>query len=248
MEVLIFVILAVVILVIVGVVQGGEIARVEQELRGEFPGAKVYVSTADRSFLVVDFAQKQVVVGLKKPRGTFLAQEEPYRAQIAFARIIKVEVVSDDTQIASTNRGSQALGATAGALVLGGLGAVIGGLSGSSTTLSGTRRLSLRVTVDDTSKPLHEVTFFETQSKKGGRRGQLLFDQSAKRIAEFGAHLDAAVRRTENTDPNSDTESLSSPSSMNTISKEIGELWKLKESGALTDEEFETQKARLLKG
>ncbi len=248
MEILVLGFVALVIFFVVAIVRGTEIGKFTLGLEKEFPGAKVYVSHHDTSFLVVDFKHTRIVVGLQKRRGSVLAEDEPYRAAIPFTGIVKIEVLSDNTQVASTNRGSQALGAAAGALALGGIGAVIGGLSGSSTTSSGIKRMSLRITVEDTKKPVHEVTFYETPSKKGGRRGEMFFDQAVKQIAEFGAHLDVAIRQTQHATSAPAQESTSPPSSQGMLSKEIGELWKLKELGALTEEEFKAQKVRLIGG
>ena len=155
--------------------------------------------------------------------------------------------MSDGTQVASTNRGSQALGAAVGALAFGGIGAIIGGLSASSTSRSGTRRLSIQVTIDDPVKPLHEVTFYQTNRKKGGMRGEIFFDTSAQLVAEFAAHLDGAIRKgSEQKSANAVT--LKHLTSEKTIAYQIRELWILKEAGALTLDEFNSEKYKLLNG
>jgi len=248
LEVLIFIVIAVVVIaVIAGISQGQKVKELRTELEEEFPGAKVHVSHDDNSFLVVDFATDQLVVGLQKARGTILAQEQPYRSEITFSGIVKAEVLKDGAQVASTNRGSQALGAAVGAIAFGGVGAIIGGLSGSSTSLSRTKRLSIQITIDDASKPIHEVTFYETDRKKGGKRGEIFFDQGAQQVVEFAAHIEAAMRK-------ANKEKLEATQPMNTLkldkslADQIGELWQLKEAGALTQEEFEIQKAKLMNG
>lgn len=236
-EIIIFVILFVVVIAVAGAVAGAitdtPFRRFRSKLENEFPGTKVHVSHDDHSFLVVDFSNEQIIVGLRKPRGTILAQEKPYRSRYPFSAIVKAEVLRDGTQVASTNRGSQAIGAAVGAVAFGGIGAIIGGLSGSSTSVSGTKRLSIQITVDDSTKPIHEVTFYETKSKKGGKRGDMLFDQGAQQIVEFGAHIEAAIRQSDK---------------VQSLADQIGDLWKLKEVGALTQEEFDAQKARLMNG
>ncbi len=174
-------------------------------------------------------------------------QEQPYRIEFPFSAIVKVDILRDGTQVASTNRGSQALGAAVGAVAFGGVGAVIGALSGSSTSSSGTKKLSLQITVNDSNKPIHEVTFYETDRKKGGKRGEMFFDQGAQQIAEFSAHLETAIRKPEKASSAIITNDLSSHEENGTLADQIGKLWQLKEAGALTEEEFITQKARLMK-
>ncbi|MBD3822851.1 MAG: hypothetical protein IE914_11435 [Thiotrichales bacterium] len=220
--------------------------KLRTELVAEFPEAKIHVSDSDDSFLVVDFSTERVVVGLRKVRGTILAQEQPYRTEMSFSGIIKAEILKDGTLVASTNRGSQALGAAIGAVAFGGAGAIIGALSGSSTSSSGVKRLSIQVTLDDTSKPVHEVTFYETKRKKGGKRGEVFFDQGAKRVVEFAAHIESAIRKA--SPGTSQTNHVSrGGSSEKSISDQIGELWRLKEVGALTQDEFEAEKAKIIK-
>lgn len=240
--IILFAIVVVVIAVVIGVAQGQRINDLHSGLEAEFPGARIHVSYNDSSFLVVDFATDQIVAGLDKPRGTVLAQEQPYRSVVAFSDIVKAEIIRDGTQVASTNRGSQVLGAAVGAVAFGGVGAIIGGLSGSSTSVSGAKRLSVRITVEDADKPLHEVTFYETDRKKGGRRGDMLFDQGAQQVAEFAAHIEAAMRQADAAAPES------APPPGDSVAGQISALWQLKEAGALTAQEFETQKARLLNG
>jgi hypothetical protein len=245
--IIIFVIAVVVIAVVVGISQGQKVNELRTDLEKEFPEAKVHVSHDDSSFLVVDFATDQLVVGLQKVRGTLLAQEQPYRSEIPFSGIVKAEVLKDGTQVASTNRGSQAVGAAVGAVAFGGVGAIIGGLSGSSTTSSGAKRLSIQITVDDASKPIHEVTFYETQRKKGGKRGEMFFDQGAQQVAAFSAHVEAAMRKSDK-DKFEATQVTNASKLDKSLADQIGELWHLKEAGALSQDEFETQKAKLIDG
>ena len=253
MEVLALCIALLVVLVIVGIVRITQVVEFTNDLKKQFPEAKVYVSQCDSSFLAVDFRQEQIVVGLHSHRGTALAREEPYQIVVPFRDIVKAEVLNDGTQVTSTNRGGQVLGVAVGTLALGGVGAVIGGLSGSSTTVDGSRRMSLRITVEDINRPTHDVTFFESTSKKGGSRGQLLFDEAETQIVQFAAHLDTAIRQAEQDLINrtgvavseSDA-SLSLPSTA-TLAREIGDLWKLRQEGALTEDEFRTQKAKLMR-
>ena len=246
MEVIIFVFIAgFVILLIHSISIGRKVNEFHTELKKKFPGAKIHISAYDQSFLVVDFETDQIVVGVKKVRGTLLTQERPYRSRVPFSGIIKAEVLRDGTQVASTNRGSQALGAAIGAVAFGGVGAIIGGLSGSLTSSSGTKRLSIQITVDNASKPIHEVTFYETKRKEGGKRGEIFFDNGAKLVAEFAAYIEAAMRKAGKEEPQA-TLATTASKFEKSLADQVGELWKLKEAGALTQEEFETQKSKLM--
>ena len=225
-----------------GTIRYSRSCNFEEKLRKQFPRSKIHVSHPsyfypnDTSFLVVDFEQKQIAVGLQKARRS--PPEDPYRLSIAFSDIVQAEIVRDGTQIATTNRGSQILGTAVGAVALGGVGAVIGGLSASQTTLNGAKRIAIRITVDNTKKPVHEVTFYKSKDKKGGRQGELLFDKAVQKAMEFGAYLDSAIREAEKEQPEN-SQSVD-------VSEQLSRLWQLKQEGALTQEEFEKQKAKLL--
>ena len=219
-----------------------------QNLKKEFPRAKTHISDFDTSFLIIDFERKKIVVGIQKTRKNPL--ERPYKMSFAFSDIMKAEMVSDSTQVAitKTNRGSQLLGAAAGAIALGGVGAVIGGLSASSTstTLNGAKRVAIRITVDNSNKPIHDVTFYASKDKKGGKQGEKLFDRTVQKALEFGAYLDSAIRESEKEQDKHPENNQPENNQVSDVSEQISRLWQLKQEGALTQEEFEKQKAKLL--
>lgn len=204
----------------------------EKTLKQEFPNVKTFVSKYDHSFLVVDFASERVIVGIeKKPR-----------TDLPFSAIVEVETLKDGLQTSSTNRGSQVLGAAVGGVALGGVGAIIGGLSGSKTSVSGTKRLSIRITVDDLEKPIHELVFYEDFTNKGGQVANFTAQEESKKMAEFVALLNTAIRKADE----SRQDAIPQQKKPETMTEQISELWKLKEAGALTKKEFDVQKARLI--
>ncbi|MFG6565859.1 hypothetical protein ACGYLI_16705 [Sulfitobacter sp. 1A13421] len=158
--------------------------------------------------------------------------------------IIKAEVIQDGTQIAKTNRGSQAVGVAVGAIALGGVGALIGGLSGSSTTRSGIKKLSLRFTVDSTDEPSHEFTFYESPKSGGTQSGDSLLKDQSKLLAKFAGYLETAIRRAE--EGRAPAPVVPLPLQDKSVGDQIADLWKLKELGALTQSEFDSQKAKLI--
>ncbi|MCA8835205.1 MAG: hypothetical protein K8953_08985, partial [Proteobacteria bacterium] len=204
----------------------------EAELRKEFPDTKLHVSKDDHSFIVVNFATQQIILGMG----------DTSRTDLPFSSIIQVETLKDGLQTSSTNRGSQVLGAAVGGVALGGVGAIIGGLSGSKTSVSGTKRLSIRITVDDKEKPIHEVLFYLDSTNKGGQLSDIIAQQTAKTMAEFVALLNTAIRESDE----SKQKSIPQEKQPETMTEQISELWKLKEAGALTKKEFDVQKARLI--
>lgn len=82
---------------------------------------------------------------------------------LPFSAIVGVEVVKDGVSLASTDRGSQVLGAAAGDLLLGPLGLLVGGMTGSTTIRPRITDLALKVTIDDWNHPVHRIGFFHSR-------------------------------------------------------------------------------------
>jgi hypothetical protein len=207
-----------------------------KSLQDKYPMAKIYFSLWDKKYLVVDFPNEKMVIGR---RGV----EQP-SVDVEFSSIVSAEILQDGVQVAKTNRASQALGVAMGGVLLGGVGAIVGGLSASTTATSGTQRMSLRITVDDADEPIHEIVFFDIGGGKSLGRGDNLYDNLYRDITLFAAHIERAIRLTADTNPkNTLIEVGSRPSA---LSDQIRDLWQLKETGALTQEEFDSQKLRLM--
>jgi hypothetical protein len=89
--------------------------------------------------------------------------------KVSFSSLVSVEVVEDGTTINKTNRGNQLVGMAVGGTLLGGAGALIGGLSGSATSRQMIRKVSLHVITDSPSVPFIELRIFHDQAvQKGG--------------------------------------------------------------------------------
>lgn len=81
---------------------------------------------------------------------------------IPFKDIISSEIIKDDVSITKTSRGSQIGGALVGAAIAGGLGALIGGLSGTKVSHNEVKKLQLQITVDDLINPVYIITFLNS--------------------------------------------------------------------------------------
>ena len=86
-------------------------------------------SNVDFSYISIDFGEEKITLG--KAANDSIRHDD-YESSYKFAQIAQVELISNEAVITSTNRGSQLLGAAVGGVAFGGLGAVVGGLSGSS--------------------------------------------------------------------------------------------------------------------
>jgi hypothetical protein len=198
-------------------------AALQQRCRGD-----LFISPYDGAVVGVDFSVKKVWLGsLSRPMET------------PFADLSAVELAADNATLTTTNRGSQAIGVIAGGLALGGVGALIGGLSGSTRTRQRLYELVLKVTIDDPRDPVRRIVLFRADNTKGidPRRSEMkvVFDGADR----LHAHLVNAMRQVQ-------TGKASKPSNRQTSPSGLKELWSLRQAGALTDAEYESEKAKLL--
>ena len=122
-----------------------------------FNPADVYVSATNGAGIAIDRERKEVM----------LADRQGIR-RFGIKSIVGCEVLQDDVQLAYTNRGSQIAGVAAGGVLLGGVGAVIGGLSGSRRSVNNVFKVVLRITTDDFDKPHHDIVLVDWGFSKNG--------------------------------------------------------------------------------
>lgn len=189
-----------------------------------------YVSSFDGSYLALSFGSSTLIVG-----------NATYQRSYSFSKIISVEVVKDGATATATNRGSQIAGAALGGAVFGGIGAMVGGLSGSTTSRERIRELSIRVTVDDPAFPVHKLLFFLWEVNKKGVDPSGMVKPLVEECEKAFAQLANALRRAQ--------ASLPIPPAIergSSAADEIRMLWELKEKGAISSSEFERQKELIL--
>lgn len=75
---------------------------------------------------------------------------------IGFKDLMACEIVEDGVSFTKTSRSSQAGGALVGGILLGGAGAIIGGLSGKKKTTQELQSISLRLTINDLNDPVFD--------------------------------------------------------------------------------------------
>lgn len=109
--------------------------------------------------------------------------------------ILAVEIVEDGTTLTSTNRGSQILGAAVGGVAFGALGAVVGGLSASSTSSDKTRRLELKVVVNDVTQPVRLIPFIAVPYGNGILKSSEEYRTSREKAFHWHALLSHVIKQ-----------------------------------------------------
>ena len=134
------------------------------------------------------------------------------------------------------------MGAAVGAVLLGPFGLLLGGLSGSKRQKERVNELSLKVILADHNAPVHRVIFFKLGGNGLDAKDRKL-KEPADRIERFHAVLENAIRESSfNSSPLKSENLLPSVSSTD----EIAKLWQLREAGALTADEYASQKRSIL--
>lgn len=158
---------------------------------------------------------------------------------IRYGDIIESEIIAGGATITKTSRTSQLAGAAVGGLLLGGIGAVIGGVSGTKVTSQDVKDVWLKLLISDTSNPVHLIDFIEgvgvdrTVPKVALQEAQKWHDLISVIIKE-------AEKKAES---NSEVQPITVTSS---IAEQFSQLSELHKTGALTDDEFTNVKNKVL--
>lgn len=84
--------------------------------------------------------------------------------RFSFEKIISSEIAEDSATVTKTDRGDQLVGVTIGGLVAGPAGAIIGGLSGATTSREKVKRVEVVLYLDDMKTPVLHIPFLELPS------------------------------------------------------------------------------------
>lgn len=174
---------------------------------------------------------------------------------VDYKDVVSVELFVDQKSISKTDRMSQLGGAIAGNLLLGGVGTLIGGLSGKTETNQQSKRIELRLSVNDTVAPLHDVVFMDLAMEGGKAYG----DKAMQIARHWNGIIEAVMKQAvneERRESNSSkganiqisTASVEPPKviAQTSIADELKKLADLHSSGSLTSEEFKQLKVNLL--
>lgn len=153
----------------------------------------------------------------------------------SFDDILRSEILKDGITINKTDRGSQIGGALIGGAIAGGVGAVIGGLGGSSESTSVTNKLELQIAINNIEKSSYKIYFLAPHDT-----GLTLKGDEEEKLYHWHNLLSLIINKSNHNEvPKTDITNVS-------ISDELKKLAELKREGILTEEEFTQQKQKLL--
>ncbi|TMW71161.1 SHOCT domain-containing protein [Alteribacter natronophilus] len=174
---------------------------------------------------------------------------------VDYRDILSSEVLVDGKELISTSRSSQIGGALLGGILAGGVGAIIGGLSGTKSKGKDISRIDFHIIINDTANPAFLLNFYDKNNSKSGMAlpENLLKAEldSANQIHQVVSVLIHQADKIDQQEQNSNekfqiNDIQSTDNSTSLIADEIRKLSQLKEEGVLTEEEYEKQKLKLL--
>ena len=158
---------------------------------------------------------------------------------IKYGDIIESEILAGGGTITKTSRGSQLAGAAVGGLLLGGVGAVIGGLSGKTVARQDIEDVRLKLLINDTSNPVHEIDFIDTLSNGQKTLPKIAMQEAQKWHALISVIIKQAEEKAESKTVGQTRNFQAS------FAEQISQLSELHKSGVLTDDEFSNAKNKL---
>ena len=118
-------------------------------------------ATPDFDAAVRTWTGPSVAIAIDADRSRFGVFVHPVRREIyRFDQLIAVEVERNGVTVTRTKRGRQAMGAAAGAALLGPAGLLLGGLSAGKTSQELLSKASLKIFTSDLNMPMWEIGFF----------------------------------------------------------------------------------------
>lgn len=174
--------------------------------------------------------------------------------EITHENLQSAELMIDGTSVAHASRPRQIGGALVGAAVAGPVGALIGGLGAKSSTKEYVKRVDLRIVLNSGSSSIIDVPMAKAPGK-GAKKGSLLYKDFDAEARQWHSYLSRILNSMPGSPESSEPVSLAdavaeenSRSESTTGSKiaKLTELSELRKSGALTEDEFDSIKRKLL--
>jgi uncharacterized membrane protein len=173
---------------------------------------------------------------------------------ISFSDIIGVELIEDGNTISKKSTSRTIGGAIVGGVLTGGVGAIIGGLSGGSTQKNKVSSLSVKIHIRDLSNPSILIKCFDsrtmtTEAKASietvGKMESYKYQLGKKNADEIKDLISVIIDRIDSK-TSIENSNITNQQNNNSVADELLKLNDLKEKGIISEDEFTTQKNKIL--
>lgn len=147
---------------------------------------KKFINEENTKAIVIDEANKKVYL---------FSPTENKNLSYNFDDIIQSEVIIDGNTIITTNRGSQIVGIAVGGLLAGGIGAILGSISGSKTSKQEIRNIDLKLTINDMNNPIFKINFLSHLIKNGWSKDSSKVKNALSEIEEWQGYFDIILKQ-----------------------------------------------------
>ncbi|KRE45834.1 SHOCT domain-containing protein [Paenibacillus sp. Soil522] len=200
-----------------------------------------YISCDMKSALCIDSVENKICV---------MSSELNIGKVYSSNDILEVEIVEDGKSVINTSRGSQVGGALIGAVLAGGVGAIVGGLSGKKIQSDTVNRIDMKLLLNDIENPVIMINFMndfnfatKTKNKEGERKDSRKYKEAIELVTHWHGLVSVLIKRADDGDNASNQKNYITNFS---IADELTKLVELHKNGILTQEEFELQKNKVL--
>ena len=245
--------------IIFGIVKGisrlaGANDRAVKSLKERLNFTASLVNTAHGKILGVNSSDKTFACVLHNARASELLSKRgmaPNEKIYSYKDLISVELLEDETTLMRTETGrvSQIIGTAIGGVLLGPVGAVIGGTTGSKSTSAKKKvnELRIRLTVNDATNPVIVHNFLKVSTSKEGIIYKQAYADAERFFGVFKCFLNAVDQERASAIKQVQKEQRAEPSRVSKAD-EIEKLANLKKSGDITEEEFSDLKKKIIIG
>ena len=223
------------------------ISEMEEKLNGlkNFNATQKVMGVDGNTGLAIDEKGKEICV-IKYNNGNIALDTMPYKDVLAS------EISENGNTITRSSRSSQLGGALIGGLALGGVGAIIGGLSGKTVSSDNVQRIDLHLIVNRTNSPVHSINFFEDigdDDDFGVKKSSLEYQEIMQKARHWHSLFQVIIRQADEDDKIKEREVAQKTLHSiehKSVTDQIKELVALRDQEVISDEEFTTLKEKLL--
>ena len=189
-------------------------------------------------FLMDDFFKVLVLVG------------PDFHESFNYSDIIEVSYEENGSQLYTKSTGRTVGGAIVGSFLMGGAGAVVGGLSGASKQNKEIRNMDIKILLRSTSRTSCVLHFKDVDrvlktKKEDDRKLYETYLKNANQAKDVLSVIIDNAKQVSTPTAQPIAQPVVAPAS-SSVADELAKLAKLKADGILTDEEFRVQKSKLL--